>query len=631
MTDAVGAGGGEPRRGWYVAGISFLARLGARLYARIDHAVRVALAAARQGQLSGIIFWAALIGICGALTGVGFRASVRLVQSALTGHSAGLVETAELLPWWSRIAVPSIGGALAGSVIWASRRLLPGGRSFDYMEAVAVGNGQLGSRAALLQAASSFFTIGSGGSIGREGPLVQLAAAAASKIGQWTHAPVPRLRLLVACGASAGIAAAYNAPIAGALFVAEVVLGSIAMESFGPLIVSSVVSDAISRHFLGYGPVYQVPHIQFGASWELALYALLGILLGHLAPPFLALLERARQLFLGLEWSPPWTFALGGMIVGVISVWEPRVWGNGFSVVNEMLNDRLGIELLGVVLVAKLISTAATVGSGAQGGILTPTLFVGAALGSVFGAALHLVDPHSQSQPAAYAVVGMGGFLAATTHAPLTSILLIFEMTLDYEVVLPLMLACVTGHYVARIYRGGQSVYTRSLRARGPGDVEEWRLRQIAALIRPAGPLLQRELPLASAYRMARSRGGGNAYVIDSEKQLVGQLDLRALAQQPGVQLMPPSYTVGEAMVPPAAMLTGDMLLGDALDVFIAHRCKRLPVVSGHWSPVLLGEVSRHDVLLALQDRMADRGSDGESDDEQEGAARSSVERSRAG
>lgn len=583
-----------------------LLQLGSRIVVRVDRLARIALTAARQGQLSGIIFWAALIGICGAFTGVGFRASVRLVQQALTGHSAGLVETAELLPWWARIAVPTIGGACAGTVIWVARRVLHSNRPLDYMEAVAVGNGQLGSRAALLQAASSFFTIGSGGSIGREGPLVQLAAAAASKIGQWTKAPVPRLRLLVACGASAGIAAAYNAPIAGALFVAEVVLGSIAMESFGPLIVASVVSDATSRHFLGYGPVYQVPHINFGASWELALYALLGVLLGHLAPPFLALLDRARASFGKLGWAPPWTLALGGLIVGLISVWVPRVWGNGFSVVNDMLNDRLPLELLALVLVAKLVSTAATVGSGAQGGILTPTLFMGAALGATFGNGLHLLDPHSLSQPAAYAVVGMGGFLAATTHAPLTSILLIFEMTLDYEVVLPLMLACVTGHYVARIYRGGESVYTRSLKAKGPGEANEWRLRQIGPLIRPPTALLQRDQPLKSAREEALARGGGRAYVVDAEKQLVGEYDLSVLARQPGTQMLPDNYTVGEAMEPPPPVLTPEMLLGDALDVFLANHCRRLPVVSGHWSPVLLGEVSRHDVMLALQDRMAD-------------------------
>jgi CIC family chloride channel protein len=578
-----------------------------RLYGRADRLVRATLIAAKHEQLSGIVFWAALIGVCGAFTGVAFRASVRLVQRLLTGSSAGLVETAELLPWWARIAVPTVGGVIAGTLLWAGKRVLRQARSVDYMEAVAVGNGQLSSRAALLQAASSFFSIGSGASIGREGPLVQMAATVASKIGQWTQAPVPRLRLLVACGAAAGIAAAYNAPIAGALFVAEVVLGSIAMESFGPLIVASVVSDATTRHFLGYGPVYQVPHINFGAPWELALYGLLGVLLGHGAPPYLALLERARGIFHRLSSPLPVTLAVGGLIVGVISVGVPEVWGNGYSVVNDMLNDKLGLELLALVLVAKLVSTAASVGSGANGGILTPTLFMGAAFGALFANVLHLIDPHLTSQHAAYAVVGMGAFLAATTHAPLTSILLIFEMTLDYEVVLPLMLACVTAHYVASIYRRGESVYTHALRATGPGDEDEWRLRQITALVRPPALVVQRDEPLAGVRERLAPRGDYSVYVVDSQHQLVGQLFTQDLRREGRVQPTDPHITVGVIMQAAPPVLVPEMLLGDALDVFIANRCKQLPVVSGHWSPVLLGEVLRHDLLLALQERIAER------------------------
>jgi chloride channel protein, CIC family len=588
--------------------VKALAQFASQLFDRVDRLVRAGLTAAKHQELSGIVFWAALIGICGAFTGVGFRASVRLVQRLLTGidPSAGLVETAELLPWWMRVAVPTIGGVFAGLLLWAGQRVLRHSRPVDYMEAVAVGNGQLSSRASLLQAASSFFTIGSGGSIGREGPLVQLAAAVASKIGQWTQAPVPRLRLLVACGASAGVAAAYNAPIAGALFVAEVVLGSIAMESFGPLIVASVVSDATSRHFLGYGPVYLVPHINFGATWELALYALLGILLGHTAPPYLALLDRARRNFRRLRWPLPLRLALGGLVVGLISVGVPQVWGNGYSVVNDMLNDKLTFELLGLVAVAKLISTTASVGSGANGGILTPTLFMGAAFGALYAHGLHLLHPHLTSQIAAYAVVGMGGFLAATTHAPLTSILLIFEMTLDYEVVLPLMLACVTGHYVARIYRQGESVYTRALKAKGPGDKAEWNLRQIAALIRPPSLKLHRDSMLSDA--LNRPTGAPSlAYVVDSQNQLVGQLDTTALRRQLRTQPAGPTALVQTFMQAAPPVLTPEMLLGHALDVFIAHQAKQLPVVSGQWSPVLIGEVWRHDLLLALQDRMAER------------------------
>jgi chloride channel protein, CIC family len=590
--------------------VQAILQFGSRLFERIDRWLRSALTAAKHQELSGIVFWAALIGVCGAFTGVGFRASVRLVQRLLTGYSGGLVETAESLRWWARIIVPTIGGVLAGTLIWIRQRTLHSSRNVDYMEAVAVGNGQLSSRATLLNAASSFFTIGSGGSIGREGPLVQLAAMVASKIGQWTQAPVPRLRLLVACGAAAGIATAYNAPIAGALFVAEVVLGSIAMESFGPLIVSSVVADATSRHFLGYGPVYEVPRLNFGASWELVLYALMGVLLGHGAPPFLALLDQARRLFRRLHWLPPATLALGGLIVGLISVRVPQVWGNGYSVVNDMLNAKLSIELLATVLVAKLISTAASVGSGANGGILTPTLFMGAAFGALFGNTVHLLDPHSQSQFAAYAVVGMGSFLAATTHAPLTSILLIFEMTLNYDSVLPLMLACVTGHYVASIYRRGESVYTRSLKTKGPGSEDEWRLRQITTLVRPPGLQLHRDELIGPALERLPTRGGGNAYVVDAQSQLVGQIEISELLRQLRANAIGSATTVGALMQPPGAMLTPEMLLGDALDVFIAHRCKELPVVSGHWSPVLLGEVKRHDLLLALQDRISERGAE---------------------
>jgi len=584
-----------------------MVQFGARLLGRVERLLRAGLIAAKHEQLSGIVFWAALIGVCGAFTGVAFRAGVRLVQRGLTGSSAGLVETAELLPWWARIAVPTVGGVVAGTLLWAGQRVLRQARRVDYMEAVAVGNGQLSGGAALLQAASSFFSIGSGASIGREGPLVQMAATVASKIGQWTQAPVPRLRLLVACGAAAGIAAAYNAPIAGALFVAEVVLGSIAMESFGPLIVSSVVSDATTRHFLGYGPVYQVPHINFGASWELALYALLGVLLGHGAPPYLALLERARVSFRRQHWPLPVTLALGGLIVGVISVAVPQVWGNGYSVVNDMLNDKLALNLLALVLVAKLVSTAASVGSGANGGILTPTLFMGAAFGALFADVLHVIDPHLTSQQAAYAVVGMGAFLAATTHAPLTSILLIFEMTLDYEVVLPLMLACVTAHYVASIYRRGESVYTRALRASGPGDEDEWRLRQITALVRPPGLVLHRDERLAGVLERLTPRGDYSIYVVDAQNQLVGQVSTQDLRREARAQRLDAHLTVAVIMQPAPPVLIPEMLLGDALDVFIANRCKQLPVVSGHWSPVLLGEVLRHDLLLALQDRIAER------------------------
>ena len=405
----------------------------------------------------------------------------------ITGRTGGLVEAAMELHGVRRAIVPVVGGLAAGLVIQYGAVWVASRRSVDYMEAVAVGDGVISARPTLIRSVSSLLTIASGGSIGREGPMVQLSALIGSKVAILGRAPVPRRRLLVACGAAAGIASAYNAPIAGALFVAEIVMGSIAMESFGPLLVSAVSADATIHRLLGYGPVFEMPPVHFGENWELILYALFGVLLGHLAPPFLALLAWSKRRFAALPGPLYLKFSVGGLIVGLISIAFPQVWGNGYSVVDAILHQRLFGWLLLAVLLAKVASTASTVGSGAIGGVFTPTLFIGAAVGALTGSTLRLALPHMTSGSSAFAVVGMGGFLAATTHAPLTSVLMIFEMTLDHQVVLPLILACVTAHYVAKVYRGGASIYRESLMPSAAGG-SIWQLRTVADLIRRLRP-----------------------------------------------------------------------------------------------------------------------------------------------
>ena len=213
-------------------------------------------------DLAGIVFWAALVGFCGALSSVAFREGARLFEQLATGQSGSLVLAASKLVWWHRMAVPVVGGFLAGLILHWGGRVLTAPRAVDYMEAVLVGDGRIGARLTIVNTLSSLCSIASGGSIGREGPMVQMAAMFGSKLGTFARASIPRLRLMVACGGAAGIAAAYNAPISGALFVSEIVLGSTAMESFGPLVVASVTSDATIHHILGYGPVFDVPHVQ---------------------------------------------------------------------------------------------------------------------------------------------------------------------------------------------------------------------------------------------------------------------------------------------------------------------------------------------------------------------------------
>jgi CIC family chloride channel protein len=557
-------------------------------------------------ELAGIVFWAALVGFCGALSSVVFREGVRLLELAFTGQAQSLVSAAARLAWWHRLAVPVVGGTLAGLTLYWSGRTRVWPRAVDYMEAVRVGEGRIGFRLTLLNSLSSMFTISSGGSIGREGAMVQLAAMLGSRLGILIGGPAPRLRLMVACGAAAGIAAAYNAPISGALFVSEIVLGSTAMETFGPLVVSSVISNATIHSFLGYGPVYQIPHIVFVSNLELGFFVLLGVLLGHLAPPFLALLDFAKSRFARLRLSLPVQLGLGGLLVGAISVLAPQVWGNGYSVVTDILHTQLIGTALLIVLLAKVLATSATVGSGAVGGVFTPTLFIGCAVGALVGEPLHAALPSITSSPAAYALIGMGGLLAATTHAPLTSILMVFEMTGDYQIVLPLMLACVSAHYTAKVYRRGESVYHASLaRAAAAEDgAGEWRLRSIDALIKQPPLSVQRDTTLHSLFAQLPSAPLERVYVVDG-LELIAWLDPRSLAARLERGELDESLTVEAVASPVTVTLAPGTGLGAALDGFLRAESGVLPVTRGDWSNVLVGEVSRTDVLLAIQDRLS--------------------------
>jgi chloride channel protein, CIC family len=409
---------------------------------------------------------------------------------------------------------------------------------------------------------------------------------------------------MVACGAAAGIAACYNAPISGALFVSEIVLGNIAMESFGPLVVASVTSNVTIHRFLGYGPVYDVPPVHFVSNIELVFFVVLGVVLGHLAPTFLNLIDFAKSRFVRLHLPPYFQLALGGVIVGVISIWVPQVWGNGYSVVGDILHARtFGVWLL-IVLVAKAFATSATVGSGGVGGIFTPTLFIGCAIGTLAGELLHAAMPSITSVPAAYGLIGMGGFLAATTHAPLTSILMVFEMTGDYEIVLPLMLVCVTAHYTAKVYRHGESVYHASLaRAVAATAPDDWRLRTVESLVKPAAATVPRTTTVAELLAQLPKRPIERVYVVDGD-QLIAWLDPRKVLAEVQKGRVDLGADVERVAHPVSFALSPDMALGTALDGFLREQATVLPVTLGTWRNSLVGEVSRRDVLLAIQDRL---------------------------
>jgi CIC family chloride channel protein len=466
------------------------------------------------------------------------------------------------------------------------------------MEAITIGDGKLPVLQNLLRSASSLCTIASGGSIGREGSMIQLAALASSLIGRLTRFDPPRLRLLVACGAAAGITSAYNAPIAGAFFVTEIVLGSIAMESFGPILVASVIANITMREFAGYRPPYEMPPFPPIAGIEITLFVGLGVLCGVAAPLFLRLLELSRHRFGKLALALPWRLGLGGLAVGALSIWVPDVWGNGYSVVNSILHEPWTWSALLLVLVMKVLATALTTGSGAVGGVFTPTLFVGATIGCLYGLAVHGIWPHGGSAPFAYAIVGMGAFLAAATSAPLMAILMIFEMTLSYQVVLPLMLACVVAYFLARTV-GETSMYevtaTRNRRLREQARLRATRMR---TLIRPADTVLSLDAVVDEMTKVFLEYPVKYIYIVDGARHFKGAVALQditshLLAESRGYK------TAADFVRPDFPVLTPDLTLGDALQLFVAFQGERLPVVETVADPVLLGVVYKSSLLDA--------------------------------
>lgn len=543
------------------------------------------------------LLWAIVVGVLGALVTKVFRTGTLDFDQLVLGRSGSLVGIALALPIWARILVPTAGGVLAGLLLELAKRAAVRKSTSDYMEAIVLGDGRIPVGQTLARSASSLVTIASGGSIGREGSMVQLAALAASVLGRLRRLPTERLRLVVACGAAAGITSAYNAPIAGAFFVAEIVLGSIAMDSVGPILVASVMANITMRAFPGYEPAYLMPAFPAISGLEVLLFIPLGVLVGLGAAGFLRGLHASRSLFNRIPLALPWRLALGGLLVGLISVRVPEVWGNGYSTVNSVLHTPWPWAMLGLVLLAKVVATMATAGSGAVGGVFTPALFFGCMLGALFGEAAQAIWPHATSAPFAYAIVGMGAFLAGATQAPLMSILMIFEMTLSYEVMLPLMASSVIAYFVARATHAG-SMYEITMHRREQAD-EQLRLRalHVRDLVQPAETVVGPQADVEEMRRLFWQHPVKYLYVVDADSRYLGVVPLKALTglDSPGDPAAQP--VAANLLVQEIAPIHADMNLGEALQRFMEHRGERLPVIESPAHPVLLGVVHKSALL----------------------------------
>ncbi len=555
---------------------------------------------AHPSDLQITLLWAGIVGFCGALCSIAFRVATSAVHKVLTGSSApGLAESFTHLPPLLRFVIPGLGGLIAGAILYFGMRWRGQVATTDYMEAVVLGDGKISARLSLVKCLSALFTIASGGSIGREGPLVQLSSLVASLAGRLQKWSIPRLRLLVGCGAAAGIASAYNAPIAGALFVAEIVLGSVAMEIFGPLVFSSVIATLTVRAFLGASPLYDIPPFQLGGNWEIIPYLLLGLCVGMIAPWFIRLLRASEKLAARIAAPVYVKMFVGGLIVGALAVLHPEVCGNGYSAVNAILRGQWFWQTLAVILIFKVLATSATFGSGAVGGVFTPTLFVGASLGFLFGDAAQRLPGHLLVNPSAFALVGMGAFLAAITHAPIMAIIMIFELTLDYQIILPLMLACVVAYYTS-VSIEKRSIYAEALRRKGAGDYRQ----QLAELhvrdLMKSNPLtVQPTARFAEIGEKFIATRVNYLYVTEGER-FVGAVSLHDIKNYLNTPELAGLVIARDIVRDPFPVVRPEASLAEAMERFVHHDGERLPVVTNSRERRLIGSISKTDVILAL-------------------------------
>jgi CIC family chloride channel protein len=553
-----------------------------------------------------------LVGIGAGLGAAGFRWLIAAIRRL--GYETLPVSGFE---WARLLIVPALGGLIVGPLVYFFAREAKGHGVPEVMEAVALRGGRIRPRVALIKSLASSVCIGSGGSVGREGPIVQIGSAIGSSLGQALNFSDDRIRSLVACGAAGGIAATFNAPIAGAIFAIEVILGQFHALYFGAVVISAVVADVVAQTFTSEVRAFDVPAYSLQSPWELPLYVLLGVLAALLAVAFsrgLYLVEDAWDELRAAEWVKP---ALGGIVLGVIGLLSfqtdgfPRVFGVGYESISEALNGNLTLQVTLALLVIKMLATWTTLGSGGSGGVFAPSLFMGAMLGSAFGHVVNIYLPTVTAPPGAYALVGMAAFFSGAAHAPVTAILILFEMTGDYHIVLPLMLATVVSTLLSALL-SKDSIYTLKLTRRGVRldqgrDVDVLQTVSVREIMTSDFQTLPASTPVSElADEFARKQVQA-CPVIDDAGDLVGMVSVSDLDRAVLAGRIEGATAADIATSDEILVAYPDESIGTALRRLGVRDVSRLPVLErGSRRPI--GVVRRNDIVRAYNHALSRRG-----------------------
>ncbi len=557
-----------------------------------------------------IVFGTILAIIVGVVAGFGavvFRWLISSFQSLFFGGGASVLG---FMGQYYIILLPAVGGLIVGLLIYFGAREAKGHGVPEVMEAVSVHGGRIRPRVAIVKSLASSVCIGSGGSVGREGPIVQIGSSFGSTIGQKLHLTDDWVRTLVACGAAGGISATFNTPIGGVLFAMEVILGRFVTSRLVFVVISSVAADVISRIFLGSQPSFGIVPYSIVSYWELLPYAILGILGGLVAIAFASLLYKFEDVF--DAWHIPQYLkpAIGGIGVGLIGLYSYDLFGVGYGdvywvshmSVNQALIGEIALQSLIILVVLKIIATSLSLGSGGSGGVFAPSLFIGAMLGGAFGTVAHQLFPSLVASSGAYALVGMAAVFAGAARAPVTSIIMLFELTWDYEIILPLMLAVVISTAVARSLNR-ETIYTRKLVRRG---IDIRRLEQtspmrtvtVAEAMTKNFPSVLPTMSVSNLVTKLRQTGHHGFPVVDKEGKFVGMISLSDV-ETTMAKGDPTGLTVADIVPRTVIVAYPDQHLHEVLVRVGVQDIGKVPVVDRSNPKHLLGVLRQQDVIRA--------------------------------